>query len=70
MVLSCIGSNGLTIYAFDVEGGPIFEFNDFTGNSNEFLEEVTKCSDPLNLAQCFGFVSLVASVWFSETTQN
>jgi hypothetical protein len=61
-----MGSDCTTIYAFNVEGGPIFEIDNFTGDINAFLSEVNKRSDIVDRAQCFGFVGIVTSVWCPE----
>jgi hypothetical protein len=66
MVLSGVGADNLTIYAFNVDGGPLFEFGNFTGDANSFLAEVSKSGDDCKRAQCLGFVGIVTSVWYPE----
>jgi hypothetical protein len=69
MTMSGVGSSNLTIYAFNVEGGPIFEIDKFIGNIDTFRAKVID-DDAFKRLQCLGFADIVASVWYPEKVEK
>jgi acetyltransferase-like isoleucine patch superfamily enzyme len=70
LIMSGVGDTSLTIYAFNVEGGPLFEFDRFSGGIDAFRAKVRKDADDFDRTQCLGFANIVASVWYPEKIET
>ena len=64
------GSVNRTIYAFNVENGPIVRAGCFVGTLDEFRAKVRKDDDRLKSLQYLGFANIVAATWCPERIEK
>ena len=60
------GSVNRTIYAFNVENGPIVRAGCFFGTLDEFHAKVREDNDRLKALQYLGFANIVEATWCPE----
>jgi uncharacterized protein YkuJ len=63
-----------TVYAFNVEGGPLIEVGDFSGDLDAFRLKIRSDkdwdNDELKRTQYLGFANIVAGTWCPEKVEN
>ena len=64
------GSVHRTIYAFNVENGPIVRAGCFVGDLDAFREKVRRDDDRLKSLQYLGFANIVAATWCPERIEK
>ena len=66
MTLGGCGSVNRTVYAFNVNGGPIIRAGCFVASLDEFRAKVREDGDRLTLLQYIGWANIVAATWCPE----
>ena len=64
------GSVNRTIYAFNVEGGPVIRAECFVGDLDKFRAKVRADGDKLKSLQYLGFANIVAATWCQERIEK
>ena len=70
MSLAGCGSMNRTVYAFNVESGPIIRAGCFVGTLSEFRSKVRADGDRLKSLQYLGFANIVAATWCPERIEK
>ena len=64
------GSINRTVYAYNVEGGPLIRAGCFVGTLEEFRAKVRKDGDEMKSLQYLGFANIVAATWCPERVEK
>ena len=64
------GSINRTVYAYNVEGGPLIRAGCFVGTLEEFRAKVRADGDEMKSLQYLGFANIVAATWCPERVEK
>ncbi|MFA5897797.1 MAG: hypothetical protein WC829_01660 [Hyphomicrobium sp.] len=64
------GSVNRTVYAFNVENGPLVRAGCFVGTLDAFRAKVRRDDDRLKSLQYLGFANIVAATWCPERIEK